>query len=177
MAELGEISFNDQILPILLAFGIFFLVLYILAGREITDYLFGTYSLPPSNEKKGKSAPKPRNFTKAELEQYTGQGEKSIYIGVSGNVFDMSESTGFYGPGGPYHCFAGRDATIGLATMELDPSKWDQRSWSDLSQGEKDTLDDWVQKFEMKYPLVGYLTDGVNAKRDDSQEAAGKKTD
>ena len=37
----------------------------------------------------------------------------------------------------------------------LDPS---QMHWSrDLNQKELNTLQDWVEKFEGKYPIVGYI--------------------
>ena len=57
-----------------------------------------------------------------------------------------------------------RDATIGLATMQTDATKWVKTSVSELTASEKDTLADWVGRFSMKYRIVGYLNDGAAPK-------------
>ena len=59
---------------------------------------------------------------------------------------------------------ARRDASIGLATMQTDPSKWTKRSVAELSHSERDTLADWVNRFAAKYDVIGYLNDGANPK-------------
>jgi len=56
-----------------------------------------------------------------------------------------------------------RDATMGLATMEVDPAKWGPRRTSaELSAAEADTLASWVARFRTKYRVVGFLNDGAN---------------
>lgn len=56
-----------------------------------------------------------------------------------------------------------RDATIGLATMEVDVTKWGPRTKSsELSAAEADTLASWVARFRAKYQVVGFLNDGAN---------------
>jgi len=77
----------------------------------------------------------------------------------------------FYGPGGGYSVFAGRDASIGLATMETDPAKWAKVSVGELSAAQRDTLSDWVQRFRLKYDIVGFCNDG-SAPRSVAGEAA-----
>ena len=84
----------------------------------------------------------------------------TIYIALDGVVYDVSESVGFYGPGGSYHVFAGRDATRGLAcgikTEEFvleRPGEID-----DLTALQSMKLDDWIDVFESKYPIVGEIT-------------------
>lgn len=57
--------------------------------------------------------------------------------------------------------FSCRDATIGLATMETEPSKWTKVSVTELASDELDALNDWVGRFRMKYPIVGCLNDGA----------------
>lgn len=42
------------------------------------------------------------------------------YVAVLGLVYDMSMSANFYGPGGNYEMFAGRDATLNLARNSLE---------------------------------------------------------
>ena len=108
------------------------------------------------------------------LAPFTGAGGSRIYVCADGIVFDMSShETGpaFYGPGGGYAVFAGRDASIGLATMETDPAKWLLRSVAELSAAQRDTLADWVQRFRLKYAVVGYCNDG-SAPRSVAGEAA-----
>jgi membrane-associated progesterone receptor component len=97
-------------------------------------------------------------------------------VAADGIVFDMSShesGPAFYGPGGGYHAFAGRDATIGLATMEVSPDKCTKVTVAELSAAERDTLGDWVQRFSMKYHVVGYLTDGAHPRSVAGQAAGG----
>ena len=50
-----------------------------------------------------------------------GYATAPIYIGANKKVYDMSfGGVTFYGPGGPYHKFAGRDASRALALLSLD---------------------------------------------------------
>lgn len=56
-----------------------------------------------------------------ELADHDGSGDKDgPYVAVLGAVYDMSTSANFYGPGGNYAMFAGRDATLNLARNSLD---------------------------------------------------------
>jgi membrane-associated progesterone receptor component len=56
----------------------------------------------------------PRNFTPKQLRHFDGtfdeknKEEKSVYMSVSGIVFDVSDGRNFYGPQGPYAAFAGK---------------------------------------------------------------------
>lgn len=107
-----------------------------------------------------------------ELSKFRGTGGAPIYIAVLGSVFDMSShpsGPSFYGPGGPYHCFAGRcaaaalptpcfphlthapaprgssDATCGLGAMKLDVKEFEGMRHGDLSEEELGTAKDWVR--------------------------------
>lgn len=111
----------------------------------------------------------------AGIRPFTGEGGSPIYVAADGIVFDMSShETGpaFYGPGGGYHAFAGRDASIGLATMEVSPDKCVKRTVDELSSAERETLGDWVQRFSMKYRIVGYLNDGAHPRTVAAGQAA-----
>eukprot|EP00052_Salpingoeca_macrocollata_P021753 m.187080 g.187080 ORF g.187080 m.187080 type:complete len:269 (+) comp21615_c0_seq3:2472-3278(+) len=116
---------------------------------------------PPAPPKK-RELPQ-REFTLADLAQFDGNtphadhdGEKPIYIAVLGNVYDVSAKAEFYGPGGPYACFAGHDASRGLAKMSFDvSSEWDDLK--DLSAQEKQTVQDWEASYQAKYPCRGPL--------------------
>lgn len=52
--------------------------------------------------------------------------------------------------------FAGRDASRGLAKMEVSYST---ARVDDLSAAERDTLAEWVAKYNVKYPIVGKIVD------------------
>lgn len=64
--------------------------------------------------------PAPRPWTLAELRQFDGTGGRPVYMAIKGRVFDVTRGRAFYGPGGPYALFAGRDASRGLARMTTD---------------------------------------------------------
>ncbi|TQB68572.1 hypothetical protein MPDQ_003194, partial [Monascus purpureus] len=61
-----------------------------------------------------------RTFTPATLLPFNGEDGKPVYLAVRGRVFDVTPGRNFYGPGGPYENFAGRDASRGLACQSFD---------------------------------------------------------
>ena len=56
-----------------------------------------------------------------------------------------------------YHCFAGRDATVGLAMGSVNIREWESKSAQDLSMFEQDALDQWYATFYSKYEIVGRM--------------------
>jgi len=53
----------------------------------------------------------------SELSLYNGSDPSlPIYLGLNGSIYDVSVSPHFYGPGGSYSFFAGRDATRAYVT-------------------------------------------------------------
>ncbi|KAL6215996.1 hypothetical protein ACLB2K_015422 [Fragaria x ananassa] len=90
-----------------------------------------------------------------ELTQYNGTDpSKPIYVALKGRIFDVSNGKSFYGPGGPYAMFAGKDASRALAKM----TKNEEDITADLqglSDKEIGVLTDWENKFVAKYPVVG----------------------
>jgi len=62
----------------------------------------------------------------------------------------------FYGPGGPYAFFAGREASRALALMSFDPRDLNG-NLEGLSEPELEVLQDWEYKFMEKYVKVGQL--------------------
>jgi len=99
----------------------------------------------------------PRNFTKAQLAAFDGRDGRPVYVCAKGVVYDVDPD--FYGPEGAYGIMAGKDATRALALVSLDPEDFENTRIDDLSWGDKQTLEEWVSKFEFKYPVVGYLVD------------------
>ncbi|XP_061386230.1 membrane-associated progesterone receptor component 1-like [Musca vetustissima] len=100
-----------------------------------------------------------RDFTVAELRQYDGTGpDGRVLIAVNGNVFDVTRGKRFYGPGGPYASFAGRDASRNLATFSVATNDKDEYDdLSDLTAMEMDSVLEWEMQFKEKYDLVGKL--------------------
>ena len=62
----------------------------------------------------------------------------------------------FYGPGGAYALFAGRDASQALALMSFDPQDL-TGNIEGLGASELEVLQDWEYKFMEKYVKVGQL--------------------
>lgn len=101
-------------------------------------------------------------FTPQSLAKYNGKDDPKVFLAVRGRVFDVSNGATFYGPGGPYENFAGRDASRGLALNSFDPTvltPLDQPidDLEGLNASELESLDGWEEHFENKYRIVGTL--------------------
>ncbi|MFX6571571.1 cytochrome b5-like heme/steroid binding domain-containing protein, partial [Acinetobacter baumannii] len=101
---------------------------------------------------------KSMELTPQQLKLYDGtDSSKPIYVAIRGKIYDVTTGKSFYGPGGAYALFAGKDATRALAKM----SKSEEDvipSIDGLSEKEIGVLIDWEKKFEAKYPIVGTVT-------------------
>lgn len=62
----------------------------------------------------------------------------------------------FYGPGGPYELFAGKDHSRALAKMSFEPVDV-TGDLSGLEPYELESLDDWEVRFMSKYTKVGTI--------------------
>jgi predicted heme/steroid binding protein len=59
----------------------------------------------------------PISLTEPELSLYNGTDPKlPIYVGLNGQIYDVSAANQTYGPGGSYSFFAGRDAARSFLT-------------------------------------------------------------
>ena len=89
-----------------------------------------------------------------------GYATAPIYVGAGDKVFDASfGGVTFYGAGGGYNKFAGRDVSRALAKMSFAPEDLENTSTDDLEDKQKKVLEDWIKTFEEKkgYPIVGRL--------------------
>ncbi|KAJ1960829.1 hypothetical protein GGI12_003589 [Dipsacomyces acuminosporus] len=104
-----------------------------------------------------------RTFTVKSLMQYNGTDEKKpILLGFNGKVYDVTASRGFYGPGGNYSVFAGRDCTRNLCIGSLRPEDLPSENDDLVTREALDEmlwhpLDTWQKRFTNKYPVVGIL--------------------
>lgn len=98
-----------------------------------------------------------KQFSLAELSTFNGKDDKCpIYIAIKYTVYDVSSSRHMYGAGKSYNVFAGKEATRGLAKMSLKLEELEPIGvWDDLPQDEAKTLQEWIDKFVAKYPIVG----------------------
>ncbi|XP_009772850.1 probable steroid-binding protein 3 [Nicotiana sylvestris] len=94
-------------------------------------------------------------LTAQQLKAYDGSDpSKPIYVAIKGRIFDVTTGNSFYGPGGAYCMFAGKDASRALAKMSKNEEDVTP-SLDGLSEKEMGVLNDWEKKFEAKYPIVG----------------------
>ncbi|CAI7868716.1 unnamed protein product [Closterium sp. NIES-53] len=94
-------------------------------------------------------------ITADKLAEYNGSdASKPILVSLKHVIYDVTSASSFYGPDGPYSIFAGKDASRSLATMTMDDVGG---SLEGLTEKQLRTLDDWVDTFARKYPVVGTL--------------------
>lgn len=104
-----------------------------------------------------------RTFNPHTLRPFNGEDGMPVYLAVRGRVFDVTSGRNFYGPGGPYENFAGRDASRGLACGSFDESMLTKDldgpldTLSDLGRDEMEALQGWEERFDSKYLVVGKL--------------------
>lgn len=59
-------------------------------------------------------------YSASELERYNGTDPTlPIYVAIKQNIYDVSAKRDFYGIGGSYNVFAGKDASRGLGKSSL----------------------------------------------------------
>ncbi|OMO61566.1 Plant peroxidase [Corchorus capsularis] len=95
------------------------------------------------------------DLTPQQLSQYNGTDpSKPIYVAIKGVIYDVTTGKSFYGPGGAYAMFAGKDASRALAKMSKNEEDVTP-NLDGLDEKQIGVLNDWVQKFQAKYPVVG----------------------
>jgi membrane-associated progesterone receptor component len=104
-----------------------------------------------------------RTFTPSTLLPFNGVDGAPVYLAVRGRVFDVTSGRNFYGPGGPYENFAGRDASRGLACQSFDEEmltkdlKGPLDDLKNLNDEQLENLQGWEERFSEKYLIVGRL--------------------
>lgn len=119
-----------------------------------------------------------QTFTPPTLLPNNGTNGAPVYLAVRGKVFDVTPGRHFYGPGGPYANFAGRDASRGLAFGSFDEDmltkelKGPLDPLDDLDDEQWEALRGWEERFNEKYLVVGRLV----AVGDEGKAAASSST-
>jgi len=117
-------ALNNELLPYaLLAIAVAILIHVWMGGGQAPKA-----AAPPEEEEEEPDPP--RAFSPEQLRKYTGvvdpDGPKfdpdrgKVYICLKGNVYDVTAGKDFYGPGGSYSMFAGRDASRALAKLSFE---------------------------------------------------------
>jgi membrane-associated progesterone receptor component len=104
--------------------------------------------------------PKSDPISLDELAKADGVDGAKCYVAIKGKVYDVTGNKA-YQPGGSYSVFAGKDASKALgktSTKVEDVSP----NWHELSDKEKDTLNDWVTFFSKRYNIVGVVEGATN---------------
>jgi membrane-associated progesterone receptor component len=104
-----------------------------------------------------------QTFTPRTLLPKNGLNGEPVYLAVRGRVFDVTPGRNFYGPGGPYANFAGRDASRGLASGSFNEDMLTKDldgpldTLKDLDAEQLEALQGWEERFQEKYLVVGKL--------------------
>ncbi|TVU02996.1 hypothetical protein EJB05_51460 [Eragrostis curvula] len=108
--------------------------------------------------------------TEEELRAYDGSDpKKPLLMAIKGQIYDVTQSRIFYGPGGPYASFAGRDASRALAKMSFEPNDL-TGDISGLGPFEVEALQEWEYKFKSKYVTVGKIKKTIQVCSDEDTE-------
>ena len=124
--------------------------------RQLVERWLGKKSEPPEPLPEAEEG----DYSVSEIAIYDGSDPaKPLLIGIRGHVYDVTRGRSFYGPGGPYGMFAGKDCTRALAKMAFDEELF-TGDVDGLEPDELEKLDEWIEMFEGKYRRVGRLLDG-----------------
>lgn len=133
----------------------------------VSVLLYTAYAIlrpsPPPKLPKEEPAIVFKTYTPRTLLPFNGENDSPVYLAVRGRVFDVSRGRNFYGPGGPYENFAGRDASRGLAKGSFDEDMLTEDldgpldTLADLNADELEALQGWEERFLEKYMVVGKL--------------------
>ncbi|XP_020205709.1 membrane steroid-binding protein 2 [Cajanus cajan] len=108
--------------------------------------------------------------TDRELRSYDGSDpNKPLLMAIKGQIYDVSTGRNFYGPGGPYAMFAGKECSRALALLSFKPEDING-NLEGLEESELTILEDWEFKFIEKYPKVGQLVSEQRTQQNEVKE-------
>ena len=130
-------------------------ILSLLVG--VSSWVFYKYSYLFYPKPQGRPL---RTITRLELSLASADNSTHLYLSILGHVFDVSAGGSYYGKGGGYAFFAGRDATRAFATGDFTQDGLVE-SVENLSTTECLAIQKWLQFYQAhkKYAHIGYLED------------------
>jgi hypothetical protein len=89
----------------------------------------------------------------------TGNFNGDIWLSIMGEVYDVTSGRSFYGPGGNYAVFAGKDGSVPFITGKFTQEEAQKSLTESLSAAQLVALEGWRKFYETsdKYPFVGLL--------------------
>ncbi|KZT13106.1 cytochrome b5 [Laetiporus sulphureus 93-53] len=140
----------------LLKFIVYAIVFLLLAGKFFTGSYLWEHELPnikkliPTNQ---------RLYSERMLATFDGTNpERPVYLAIDGDVYDVSAGRRTYGPGGPYHMLAGKDAARAYSTGCFSTHlTHDLRG---LSESELQGVENWKKFYaeHKKYVKIGRVS-------------------
>ncbi|KAJ2388445.1 Dihydrodipicolinate synthase [Coemansia sp. RSA 2559] len=109
------------------------------------------------------SNPHVKEYTLKELSEYNGEDEsKPILLGINYTVYDVTPGKSFYGMGGSYSLFSGRDCTHNFAIgsvnkQDLPPVDSDPVDLQTYTEEQQKAALNWQERLSQKYKVVGKL--------------------
>lgn len=100
-----------------------------------------------------------KSFTIEELRKFDGKNDQPLYVSIGGKVFDCTPGMSFYGPGGPYEMFAGRDISLAAAKFSTELKWLENPSLSEITPSERESFFTFYNMLYGKYHLIGTLAD------------------
>jgi len=98
-----------------------------------------------------------RVLTALELAKYDGSdGSPGLFLAMLGVVYDVSKGPQYYGPGGGYSFFSGKDASRAFVSGQFDDEGLVQ-DVGGLSSGDYLGLEEWTSFYEKDYVRVGLV--------------------
>ncbi|XP_063972108.1 neuferricin [Diachasmimorpha longicaudata] len=79
-----------------------------------------------------------------------------LYLAILGRVYDVSGGEKHYSPGGSYHGFVGKDATLAFVTGEFN-NKNPTNDVSSLTNSQAKSIMGWIKFYDEKYVYKGKL--------------------
>ncbi|CAG0900212.1 unnamed protein product [Darwinula stevensoni] len=93
-------------------------------------------------------------FAPEELAKYNGRKKKELYLAILGRVYDVSSARNYYGKGGFYEPFTGRDASRAFLTGDFSEGGLTDEV-SGLTDEDYRALDEQADFYDSKYKYVG----------------------
>ncbi|KAJ4448221.1 hypothetical protein ANN_10235 [Periplaneta americana] len=92
-------------------------------------------------------------FTKEELSKHS-EANQGLYLAILGKVYDVGKGEKYYGTGGNYHFFTGRDGSRAFITGDFTESGLTDDVIG-LSEQELTSLHEWAQFYHKQYKYLG----------------------